>query len=252
MANIIRCKLPDGIHRFKPFTVADYRDFLLVRNDMATRPEEEHAQILDELIDDYFSEYPSSWAKYIFLQVFTSSIGKTKVPIVYECPTCGKKHKRLFNLSQDDYVNPTVKISDDLEIIFSVPDEIDDNAAELLYKNLYRIKFKGKEYNWTDLDQDTKNNIVELITQDVFEEIIKKLKPIYFEITLGCCERHTLKYDTFESVFKLLINPDEIFPFYEINNILVKNNYGPDAIMNMKPFERNIVLALIEKEAKNK
>ena len=37
MANIIRCKLPDGVHRFKPFTVEDYRDFLLVRNDIEHR-----------------------------------------------------------------------------------------------------------------------------------------------------------------------------------------------------------------------
>jgi hypothetical protein len=45
MANIIRCKLPDGIHRFKPFTVADYRDFLLVRNDMLSKEIKEQKDI---------------------------------------------------------------------------------------------------------------------------------------------------------------------------------------------------------------
>ena len=41
MANIVRCELPDGVQRFKPFTVEDYRDLLLVRNDMNTKSEED-------------------------------------------------------------------------------------------------------------------------------------------------------------------------------------------------------------------
>lgn len=56
MANIIRCKLPDGVHRFKPFTVADYRDFLLVRNDIEHRSPQEQKEIIADLIDDYFGE----------------------------------------------------------------------------------------------------------------------------------------------------------------------------------------------------
>ncbi|MGZ7259794.1 T4 family baseplate hub assembly chaperone, partial [Streptococcus pyogenes] len=50
MANIIRCVLPDGVHRFKPFTVADYRDFLLVRNDMQHKTYEEQKVIIKELL----------------------------------------------------------------------------------------------------------------------------------------------------------------------------------------------------------
>lgn len=53
MANIVRCEMPDGVHRFKPFTVADYRDLLLVRNDMNNKPVEEQKQLLDELLEDY-------------------------------------------------------------------------------------------------------------------------------------------------------------------------------------------------------
>lgn len=56
MANIIRCKLPDGVHRFKPFTVEDYRDFLLVRNDIEHRSSQEQKEIITDLIDDYFGE----------------------------------------------------------------------------------------------------------------------------------------------------------------------------------------------------
>ena len=46
MANIVRCELPDGVHRFSPFTVSDYRDFLLVRNDMNTKSPEDQENLL--------------------------------------------------------------------------------------------------------------------------------------------------------------------------------------------------------------
>jgi hypothetical protein len=69
-------------------------------------------------------------------------------------------------------------------------------------------------------------------------------------MVLSCCERTTLVYDNLESIFNLLINPDEVFPFYEINHILTKNNYSLDAVMNMLPAERSIVLKLIEKDNK--
>ena len=58
MANIVRCELPDGVQRFKPFTVEDYRDLLLVRNDMNTKSEEDQKQLIAELMDDYFHDHP--------------------------------------------------------------------------------------------------------------------------------------------------------------------------------------------------
>lgn len=250
MANIIRCKLPDGVHRFKPFTIADYRDFLLVRNDMVANPDDDHAAIVDELTQDYFSEYPKSWRHYVFLNVFTGSIGKTKIPIVYECPICGKAHKRLFNLSQEPLVAPRLKLNETVELIFKFPDETFDDSAELVMNSISTVIHAGTEYNWTDLSKTTQDDILGLLDLDKFEEIVKKLKPIYFEMVLTCCEKNLLVYDNLESIFKLLINPDEVFPFYEINHILTKNSYSHDAIMKMLPAERSIALKLIEKDNK--
>ena len=251
MANIIRCKLPDGVHRFKPFTVADYRDFLLVRNDMVNKDVHEQSELVNELAEDYFGEYPESWRQYIFLNVFTGSIGKTKIPIVYDCPTCGKTHKRIFNISQDPLENPSLKLNDDTTLKFKFPETINDRLDELIIENLYEVEHQGKTYNWADLSTETKENIIDSIDFESLEELIKNLKPIHFQLRLKCCGPETkLVYDDLHSVFNLLINPDEVFSFYEINHILVKNKYDLQSVMNMIPIERSIALSLIEKDNK--
>jgi|UniRef100_A0AB38ZCD0 hypothetical protein len=250
MANIIRCKLPDGVHRFKPFTVADYRDFLLVRNDMVSKDEEEQEVLVNELAADYFGEYPESWQHYIFLQAFTGSIGKTKIPIVFECPVCGKKTKRLFNLSQGPLDNPKVQLNDDTYISFKFPENLEDEPSQLILKNVDKIEYQGSTYNWMELSKETQDAIISMINFEKFEAIVKMLKPLHFEMKLKCCEEHTLVYDDLCSIFKLLINPDEVFPFYEINHILIKNNYDINSIMAMLPAERSIALSLIEKDNK--
>lgn len=250
MANIIRCKLPDGVHRFKPFTVADYRDFLLIRNDMVNRDEQEQEILISELASDYFNEYPKSWQHYIFLQTFTGSVGKTKIPIVFECPICGKKTKRLFNLSQEPLVHPKIQLNDDTAAIFNFPEELDIDPGQLVLKCIDKVEYQGKTYDWIDLTKETQDAIISIIDFEKFEAIVKLLKPLHFEMKLKCCEEHLIVYDDLCSIFKLLINPDEIFPFYEINHILIKNNYDISSIMDMLPAERSIALSLIERDNK--
>lgn len=251
MANIIRCKLPDGIHRFKPFTVADYRDFLLVRNDMISKSDEEQKNIINELAADYFGEYAETIQKYIFLHVFTGSIGKTKIPVTFECPTCGKVHKRLFNLSTEEGLNnPTIPISDNVKLGFKFPTVECSDSGKLVLNSIDTVEFNDTVYKWADIAEESKMAIIDMIDIDKFEQIVKSLKPLYFELKLKCCSEHTIIYDDLNSIFNLLINPDEVFPFYEINHILVKNNYDMTAIMNMLPSERSIALALIERDNK--
>lgn len=250
MANIIRCRLPDGIHRFKPFTVADYRDFLLIRNDMISKTDSEQEELVSELAADYFNEYPKSWQQYLFLNVFTGSVGKTKVPIVFQCPTCGKSQKRLFNIAQDGLVAPKIQLNDETELSFKFPDEIYADSALLILDNIESVSHKGAEYLWQDLDKETQDNIIEMLDFEKFEMLVKKLKPIHFEMNISCCERHTIVFEDLASIFKLLINPDEVFPFYEINNILIKNNYDWNSIMAMLPAERSIALSMIERDSK--
>ena len=250
MANIIRCKLPDGIHRFKPFTVADYRDFLLVRNDMLNKPDQEQYEIIDELTQDYFEALPESWRHYAFLNVFTGSIGKTKIPIVYQCPTCGKNHKRIFNIEQQPLTNPVLEVNEDTQIKFKFPEKIDTDLNSLVLNNINTVVYEGTEYNWDDLDPATQSNIIDSVDFKQFESLIKTLKPIHFSLNLTCCETRKMVYDDLKSIFMLLINPDEVFTFYEINHILSKNKYSISDIMSMIPIERSIALSLIEKDSK--
>lgn len=251
MANIIRCTLPDGIHRYKPFTVSDYRDFLLIRNDMINKTMDEQEEIVNELASDYFGDLPKSWQQYVFLNVYTGSIGKTKIPIVFECPKCGKTHKRIFNIEQKPLLNPELELNESIKLKFKFPDETVDDLSKLVLNNIDSVIYYETEYKWGDLDDETKNNIVSLIDLEAFEKMIKQLKPIHFSLKLKCCDvEKSIVYDDLHSIFGLLINPDEVFSFYEINHILVKNNYSLEAIMKMIPVERSIALSLIEKDKK--
>lgn len=249
MANIVRCKLPNGVHRFKPFTVADYRDFLLVRNDMNNKSREEQTELVDELLNDYFYEYPKSWRPYIFISVFTASIGKTKIPVSFECPECGQNKKFLLNLSQEPLVAPVIEVSG-VKIRFNYPDEIDNDLVSLVTNNISSVEDENGIHKWEDLSDDDKLALVDSIDYSTFETIIKKLKPFYIELKFGCCSKHTQVYDSLLDIFKILLNPDEVFSFYQVNHLLVKSKYDLNSVMAMLPIERSIALSLVEKDLK--
>ncbi|ARW57616.1 baseplate [Kosakonia phage Kc304] len=249
MANIVRCKLPDGVHRFKPFTVADYRDFLLVRNDMNTKSKEEQIELIDELLADYFDEYPKSWRPYIFISVFTSSIGKTKIPVSFECPTCGAKKRFMLNLSQEPLVAPVIETSG-IKIKFKYPDEINEDLVELISKNIDTVQDSDSEYKWSELDDETKVQVIDSIDYKAFESLVKKLKPLHIEVSFKCCSEYKFVYDSLIDIFKILLNPDEVFSFYQVNHLLVKSHYDLNSVMAMIPIERSIALSLVEKDLK--
>lgn len=250
MANIIRCELPDGIHRFKPFTVTDYRDFLLVRNDMTTKSPEEQTLMLDELQADYFPEYPRAQRAYIFLKVFLSSIGKTKIPIRIECPVCGQAKAHLFNLHQDPMVEPEIEVAG-LKIKFKFPEkDYKDDLAAMLTENIVSVTDESDTYSWEQLSDENKLQVIEALDIESFESIITKMNVFDFTLKTSCCNSQEIKYTKFKDIFGLLLHPDEIFTFYRINHHIIKQGYGLDSIMNMLPIERGITLSLIEKDLK--
>ncbi|QPB08833.1 baseplate protein [Klebsiella phage Metamorpho] len=251
MANIVRCELPDGVHRFKPFTVADHRDFILVRNDMTTKSEEEQKLIIDELMEDYFYEYPKAFRPYIFLKVYLSSIGKTKIPVVMTCSKCKKDKRYLFNLKQAPLKNPEVEVSG-LKLKFSFPDEIIEDTAKMIVENIMSVEDSNGVYEWNTLDDNNKLLVIDAITIDVFESIISQMKTIDFELKTRCCDdTKIIKYDNIYDIFKLLIHPDEVYIFYQINHRLItQGKYDLGSVMSMLPVERGIALSLVEKDLK--
>lgn len=249
MANIIRCVLPSGVHRFKPFTVADYRDFLLVRNDMTHKSPEEQKQAIDEMLEDYFHEFPVSLRPYIFMKVFTGSIGKTKIPVAYTCPKCDKVMQTLFDISLKDLPEPSVSVAG-IDIYFKFPEKEYEDKALMICDSIEAIKYNNTRVQWDSLSVENQEKVIDAIDYETFESIYKQLVPMRFELKLKCCDLRTNIYDDILSVFKLLINPDEIFSFYQINHTLIKSSYDLNSIMSMIPIERSIALSLIEKDNK--
>lgn len=244
--NIIRVRLPEGTKRFKPFTVADYRDFLLIRNDLVTNKAEEQ-EIVDELLEELYPNFTPAERFYIFVKVFTSSIGKSKMPIVFTCPTCGQEHKMILDLALPNMETPTVTI-DNLTLTFNYPDVITDDYQKLFTDTISTVSDGENTYKWSDLGIEEKNAVIDMVTFDVFEQIVKKLHPVYISRKFKCCDTHEMVYKDILSVFKLLLNPDEIFLFYRINRVLTRSEYSLQDIMQMLPVERQIALSLIEKE----
>lgn len=255
MVNIIRCVLPTGVKRFKAFTVADYRDFLLLRNHMMTLPEEEHQIIIDELLEDLFQEYPKAYREYIFLKVFSGSTGSTKIHLSYTCPICGHVHPKILNIAQEDFVEPSITLGN-VTLKFKIPEEFIEDTVEMVLTNINEVVISGETYKWADLGEEYKDQIINAIDLDTVDKIVSKLRPINFKVNFHCkqteeCKektKRTVVYDNVLSVFKLLINPEEIFSFYDINHTLNNSNYEYSSVMSMSPAERSMILSFIERD----
>lgn len=245
--NIIRIKLPEGVQRFKPFTVKDYRDFLLVSTEIKMNPEEEQT-ILDELLEEIYPEVDPAFREYIFLNVFTSSIGKTKIPLCFTCPTCNKERRMLLNL-QVEALKPIVLEAAGLKITFRYVKPSTDYAKTFL-DAIERVSDGINDYLWTELPEEVREQVIDSISFAEFEEVVKQMHTIKIEQKISCCESHDLKYIGLLPLFKLLLNPDELFIFYRINHLLAKSNYSISDLMDMLPVERNIALTLVEKDVK--
>lgn len=250
MANIVRCKLPTGVHRFKPFTVADYRDFLLVRNDLNGKSPEEQLELIEELLADYYGEYPETYRPYIFIKTFTSSIGKTKLPVQFKCKTCDKDKMTFFDLDLPDLNNPIIETCG-ITITLKFPERKVTDTTQYILDNILSVN-DGEEHSWDSLSNEDKQDVIDAITIEALEDLLKQIKPVYRELNLRCCNTTKSVYDNILNIFKLILNPDEVFSFYQTNHMLAKNHYDVNSVMKMLPIERTIVLSLIEKDKNNK
>ncbi|APU01981.1 baseplate protein [Aeromonas phage L9-6] len=246
--NIIRVKLPGGTKRFKPFTVSEYRDLLLVRNEMRSNPKERQ-EILDELLAEMFPEYTPFEREYIFLNVYIGSMGKALVDATFKCPKCGSTHRIRLKLTQEPMKAPELTVNN-ITFKFKMPEK--SEAPDVLFnKTIDNISDGENEYNWSDL-VDQHDELIDMISYEEFVELSKSFRSIKVSQKIQCCVEHDLSFDNMLELFEVLLNPDEIFNFYKINRALVKYDYSLDDVMSMMPVERSIVLSLVEKELKEK
>lgn len=246
--NIIRIKLPSGTSRFRPITVSEYRDLLLVRNEMKSKPAEKH-EIFSELLEEMFPNHTPFEREHIFLVVFSGSLGKSLVDATFTCPKCGAMHRLRLKLTQEPLRNPELTVNN-ITFKFRMPEST--GSPDKLFENtIDRIYDGHNEYDWDDL-VDQHDELIDLISFEEFVDLSKSFKPIHVNQKIQCCKEYDISFDSMIDLFEVLVNPEEIFNFYKINRALVRHDYSLADIMGMLPVERSIILSLVEKELKEK
>lgn len=246
--NIIRVKLPHKTARFKPFTVGEYRDLLLIRNDMESNVADRKA-IFDELLEELYPDYTPFEREYIFLNVLNGSTGKAMVDATFTCPKCGATHRLRLKLSQEPMTYPELTVNN-ITFKFKMPNA--PGAPDSIFlETLYKVSDGVSEFDWDDL-RSQHDALIDMISFEEFSELAKSFKPIRVEQHIKCCVDHHIQFDNMQDLFMVLINPAEVFNFYKINRALVRHDYSIADIMGMFPVERSIVLSLVEKELKDK
>ncbi|QLA10593.1 baseplate protein [Shewanella phage Thanatos-2] len=248
MSGIVRCELPDKVFRVNPFSVTDYRDLLLIRNDMEGKSRKEQEVILSEMLEDYFPTEKESHRAYIFMKRFTASIGKTFVPVKFVCPTCNATKLTRLDLTQKPIKDYEIN-GYGVKIVIGFPDKFTE-LSEMISDNIKSIEFNSQVYLWKDLSEEEKLNVIDLIPVESLSEIEKNFKPVKAKFMASCCKSTEVVYDNFLDLFLIILNPEEIFSFYQVNHLMIKKNYSLQDLMSMIPIERSIYLSLIEKDLK--
>ena len=253
MSKIIRCILPDKVERFEPFTVKDYRDLLLLRNDLDKNSIDAQEEMINEILNIYFPDQPVNYQYYIFCVVFLSSIGKTKLPLVAECPKCGSPVSFMANFEHKGLYHPNIQLGNGLSIKIKFPETPVIDVPEYIVDNILSVKDSENEYSFNNLSEEERNLVIDGIGKNELAEIMYKILPLNYNISYYHCDKkYEFKVNDFLTFFKMIIHPDEIFPFYQINHRLIRFHYDLNSIMNMLPLERNVALSLIEKDLTEK
>ena len=251
MSNIIRCKFPDGVRRFPMFTISDYRDLLMLRADIELHSKEEQEELMEEILETYFPDVESNYREYVFCAVFLSSIGNTVIPMIVNCPICKKPITIRGNFDHPGLSNIRVKTKYGISLLIRFPSDKNVDIIDYIEENILEVSDDENTYKWENLNPKEKDAIFSIIDKDIIQEIIKKSRPINFNIHTYCCnEKIDIEFNDILSIFKILVHPQELINFYTVNHRMISYNYDLNSIMSMLPIERNISLALIEDDLK--
>lgn len=240
----VRFNIFDDKYRFKPFTVKDYRDLLLVRAEL-----EDDDKALDDLLEYLFSDIDINYRPLAFMKRLIASIGKDKLKMRFKCSKCEKEKMFIFNIETKhvDYVEYTVpKTNIKLKVKPSLLNTEQDSFEFL--DNIYEVS-TDLSIKWTDLSKSDKDQIYNALDLHDINSI-KEKSLIKYSYNTKCCESKSVNIYNFLDMYKILFTIDEIFDFYKTNRILNTKGYSNNDLMNMLYVERSIALSLILSEGR--
>lgn len=240
MIDVIRVKLPIGVKRFPMLTVRDQLSFLLTSADMEGKTLTEQQQMLDEILDILYPGYSKTEQENIFTKVYCISFGKNVIKVRI------KKdggHTETFMHITDHVLQNEYPLDDSITLGFSFP-KTRDTSEKLFLDCIRYVKQDGVEYNWNALDDSTKNEILDLVSINDMENIVKLLRKSC-HVTIK-----DIEFSDLLTLYKILFNKTELNDFFKTNYLLNKNEVNIESIMNSSPMERSIYVALLAEDLK--
>ncbi|UIW12578.1 MAG: baseplate [Enterobacter phage ENC19] len=242
MIDIIRVKLPGGVKRFPMFTVRDQLSFLLTSADMEGKTLTEQQEMLDEILDIMYPGYSRTEQENIFTKVYCVSFGKNAIKIRIK----GSSGQSEAFMHVTDYVlQNEYALDDSLTLGFKFPKHR-NNSEQLFLECIQYVKQDGERYEWNALDEDTKNAILDLVSIEDMENIVKLLRKSC-HVTV-----RDIEFSDLLTLYKILFNKSELNEFFKTNYLLNKNTVQIEPIMNGSPMERSIYVALLAEDLKRK
>lgn len=266
MLKPIRIKLPSEdfpVYRTRPLRVSEFRDLLLIRYQMGVEPTEESIMIADEVLADLFPDAPIKYRPYIFLVVYCDSRGLDIVQIKHKCPACSAESTVGVSIKPGPLERPSMELLNGVTLNYNYTDPFDMNSLDfigIVEKTIHSVSVGDEEYEWTELDQETKDMIIDSIDYHKFMEYIKGLSviPAFPIQNAACCDvakankTDHIQFEGFYELFRFLLNPDEINLYYRSNKAMINSGFTLKDIEDMAPMEKSITLTLIEEELRRR
>lgn len=241
MVDIVRAKLLKGVKRFPLFTVKDHLSFLLTSADMEGKTPTEHQTIIDEILDILYPGLSRTEQEYVFIKVFCASFGKNAIKVSIKS---SKGVGEAFMLINDYDLQNEYRVDDDVVLGFTFPRS--RNLEETMFLDcISYIIHKGERYEWLELEDETMNQILDLVTMEDMENIVLMLTKSCHVTVRNESTLHTLL-----PLFKILFNKSELNEFFKTNYLLNKNQLRVDTMMECSPMERSIYIALLGEDLK--
>ncbi|QDH49121.1 baseplate hub assembly protein [Pantoea phage Phynn] len=242
MVNVVRVKLLKGIKRFPLFTVKDHMSFIMTSADMEGKTPSDQQQILDEVLDILFPGLSRTEQECAFVKCYCASFGKNAIKVGIRS---AKGVSETFMIIHDYDLQNEYAVDENVTLGFTFPAGRGESEKVFLECISYVIH-NGTKYTWESLEEETKNNILDLVTMEDMEQIVLMLTKSC-HVTVRDSTLHTLS-----PLFKVLFNKAEMMEFFKTNYLLNKNSLNIDNMMNCSPMERSIYIALLSEDLKNR